>query len=95
MIFTFGSDEGTFGHPASEATWRELETWVFELGMDPLVALKWATADSAAYMGVLDEVGTISPGKLADVIAVKGSPLRHFSTLREPAMVFKNGQRVK
>ncbi len=42
--------------------------------MDPLVALKWATADSAAYMGVLDEVGTISPGKLADVIAVKGSP---------------------
>jgi len=95
VIFTFGSDEGTFGHPASEATWRELETWVFELGMDPLVALKWATADSAAYMGVLDEVGTISPGKLADIIAVKGSPLRHFSTLREPAMVFKNGQRVK
>lgn len=95
VIFTFGSDEGTFGHPASEATWRELETWVFELGMDPLIALKWATADSAAYMGVLDEVGTITPGKLADVIAVKGSPLRHFSTMREPVMVFKNGQRVK
>lgn len=95
VIFTFGSDEGTFGHPASEATWRELETWVFELRMDPLVAIKWATADSAAYMGVLDEVGTITPGKLADVIAVTGSPLRHFSTLREPAMVFKKGQRFK
>ena len=95
VIFTFGSDEGTFGHPASEATWRELEAWVFELGMDPVAAIKWATADSAAYMGVGDEVGTVTPGKLADVIAVKGSPLRHFSTLREPAMVFKNGKRVR
>ena len=95
VIFTFGSDEGTFGHPASESTWRELETWVFELGMEPLVALKWATADSAAYLGVIDEVGTLTPGKLADVIAVKGSPLRHFSTMREPVLVFKNGKRVK
>ena len=95
VIFTFGSDEGTFGHPASEATWRELETWVFELGMDPLVAIKWATADSAAYMGVADQVGSITPGKQADIMAVKGSPLRHFSTLREPALVFKSGVRYK
>lgn len=95
VIMTFGSDEGTFGHPASESTWRELETWVFELGMDPLVAIKWATADSAAYMGVADKVGTLSAGKLADVMVVSGSPLRHFSTLRDPTMVFKNGKRVK
>jgi len=95
VIFTFGSDEGTFGLPASEATWRELEAWVFELGMEPLVALKWATADSAAYMGVADQVGTITPGKLADIIAVKGSPLRHFSTLREPVMVIRHGIRYK
>jgi len=95
VIMTFGSDEGTFGHPASESTWRELETWVFELGMNPLVAIKWATSDSAAYMGVTDQVGTLTPGKLADVIAVPGSPLRHFSTLRDPAMVFKHGQRYK
>ena len=95
VIFVFGSDEGTFGHPASEATWRELETWVFELGMDPLVALKWATADAAAYMGVADEVGTITPGKLADIIAVRGSPLRHFSTMREPALVIRHGIRYK
>jgi imidazolonepropionase-like amidohydrolase len=91
----FGSDEGSFGHPASESTWRELETWVFELGMSPLVAIKWATSDAAEYMGVGDEVGTITPGKLADIITVTGSPLRHFSTLREPAMVFKNGVRVR
>lgn len=68
---------------------------MFEFGLDPLAAIKWATADSAAYMGVGDEVGTVTPGKLADVIAVKGSPLRHFSTLREPTMVFKNGKRVR
>jgi imidazolonepropionase-like amidohydrolase len=63
--------------------------------MEPLVALKWATADSAAYMGVADQVGTITPGKLADIIAVKGSPLRHFSTLREPVMVIRHGIRYK
>jgi imidazolonepropionase-like amidohydrolase len=95
VIMVFGSDEGSFGHPASESTWRELETWVFELGMSPLVAIKWATSDAAEYMGVGDEVGTITPGKLADIITVTGSPLRHFSTLREPAMVFKNGVRVR
>jgi len=95
VIMVFGSDEGTFGHPASEATWRELETWVFELGMSPLVAIKWATSDAAEYMGVGAEVGTITPGKLADIITVSGSPLRHFSTLREPEMVFKNGIRVR
>ncbi len=95
VIMVFGSDEGTFGHPASEATWRELETWVFELGMSPLIAIKWATSDAAEYMGVGAEVGTITPGKLADIITVTGSPLRHFSTLREPEMVFKNGIRVR
>jgi imidazolonepropionase-like amidohydrolase len=95
VIMVSGSDMGTFGHPASEATWRELEAWVFELGMSPLQALKWATADAAAYMGVADQVGTLTPGKLADVIAVKGSPLRHFSTLREPAIVIRNGVRYK
>ena len=95
VIFTFGSDNGTFGHPASEATWRELETWVFEMGMSPLRAIQWATADSARYVGVYEQVGSVSPGKRADIIAVKGSPLRHFSTLREPVMVFKNGERFK
>lgn len=95
VIMVFGSNEGSFGQPASEATWRELEAWVFELGMDPLVALKWASADAAAYLGVADEVGTITPGKIADIITVTGSPLRHFSTLREPAMVFKGGRRYR
>lgn len=95
VIMVSGSDMGTFGHPASEATWRELETWVFELGMDPLRAIKWATSDAAEYMGVGDQLGTVTPGKLADVIAVKGSPLRHFSVLREPAIIIKNGVRYK
>ncbi|MDT8398343.1 MAG: amidohydrolase family protein [Pseudomonadales bacterium] len=95
VIMVSGSDMGTFGHPASEATWRELEAWVFELGMDPLTAIRWATSDAADYMGAGVQVGTISPGKIADVIAVRGSPLRHFSVLRNPVIVIKNGLRVK
>lgn len=95
VIFVSGSDMGTFGHPAGEATWRDLEAWVFEIGLDPLAAIKWATLDAAAYMGVDGEVGSITPGKRADVIAVRGNPLRHFSVLREPVLVLKNGARVK
>lgn len=95
VIFVSGSDMGTFGHPASEATWRDLEAWVFEIGLPPLTAIKWATLDAAAYMGVDAEVGSVSPGKRADIIAVRGSPLRNFSVLSNPEIVIKDGVRYK
>lgn len=95
VIFVSGSGAGAFGHPAAEATWRELEAWVFEVGLAPLVAIRWATLDAATYLGQDDELGSVTPGKLADLIAVRGSPLRHFSVLREPAIVLKGGVRYK
>jgi len=46
-------------------------------------------------MGVDDEVGTISEGKYADIIAVKGDVLRYISLLQDVKMVIKHGKRYK
>ena len=46
-------------------------------------------------MGVSDEVGTVSPGKYADIIAVKGDVLRYINLLQDVNMVIKHGTRYK
>jgi imidazolonepropionase-like amidohydrolase len=46
-------------------------------------------------MGVADEVGTIPPGKYADIIAVNGDVLRYISLLQDVDMVIKRGKRYK
>jgi imidazolonepropionase-like amidohydrolase len=91
----FGSDQGTFGATAAQATWRELDAWVRYLGVDPMTAIRAATLDAARHLGVDREVGSIAEGKVADIIAVRGNPLRHVDVLREPAVVVKHGRRYK
>ena len=93
--FVFGSDEGSFGMTAAQATWRELDVWVRHLGVDPMTAIRRATLDAARHLGVDAEVGSIAAGKRADVIAVRGNPLRHIDVLRDPAIVVKGGRRYK
>jgi imidazolonepropionase-like amidohydrolase len=90
-----GSDEGTFGQPAGDALWRDLDAWIRDFGLQPMAAIKWVTADAAAYMGAAEQVGTIHEGKYADVIAVEGNPLEYISVLRDPAVVLKRGQRIR
>lgn len=91
----FGSDQGTFGVTAAQATWRELDAWVRGLGVDPMTAIRKATLDAARHVGADRDSGSIAPGKFADVIAVAGNPLRHIDVLREPALVIKHGRRYK
>lgn len=94
VVFVSGSDEGTFGQPAGDALWRDLEAWVRDFNMDAMTAIKWVTGDAAAYMGAGESVGTIRQGKYADIIGVEGNPLEHISVLRAPALVVRHGQRV-
>ena len=93
--FVFGSDEGTFGATASQATWRELDAWVRSLGVDPMTAIRKATLDAAKHVGADRDAGSVADGKFADVIAVAGNPLRHIDVLREPAVIIKHGRRYK
>ena len=52
------------------------------LGMSPMEAILSATASAAALLGLEDRIGTIQPGKQADLIIVEGNPLERIGLLR-------------
>jgi imidazolonepropionase-like amidohydrolase len=60
-----------------------------------MAALRAATLFPAQVMGVDREVGSVDPGKYADVIVVHGNPLQHVNILRDPAIVIKHGIRYR
>ena len=91
----FGTDVGSWGEGAAQATWMEADLWVRELGMPPMMVIQAMTLDAARLMGADRDSGSITAGKLADVIAVRGDPLRHIDVLREPRIVIKHGRRYK
>jgi imidazolonepropionase-like amidohydrolase len=62
-----------------------------ELGMTPLQALQAATTRAAAMLGWADRVGSLEPGKLADLVAVQGDPLADPTALERVALVVKGG----
>jgi imidazolonepropionase-like amidohydrolase len=53
------------------------------------------TLDAAGVMGAAAESGSLREGKFADIIAVRGDPLRHMDVLREARIVVKHGRRYK
>lgn len=85
-----GTDSGTPMNFHYESTWQEMDLLV-RYGMPPMKVISAATRHPPALYGLGDELGTIEPGKLADVILVKGNPLRHMSALRNVAHVIKGG----
>lgn len=95
VVLMVGTDSGIPMKFHSQSTWNELDVWVNEFGIDPMYAIRGATYWPALWMGVADKVGTITEGKQADIIAVKGDVLRYISLLQDVDMVIKNGKRVK
>ena len=91
----FGTDVGSWGEVTAQAAWMEADLWVHELGMDPMMVIRSMTLDAARMMGAERESGSISAGKFADVIAVRGDPLRNIAVLRDPQIVIKHGRRYK
>ena len=85
--YAFGTD-GQHGEFAFE-----LESLV-GLGAKNLDVLEAATRNAAALCCIEDKVGTLEPGKLADVIVVTGDPLNRISDIRNIAAVFKDGDRM-
>ena len=79
--------------PLKEAALLELGLWVKD-GATPRQALLAATRDAAELCGVGAELGTIQPGKLADLIVVDGDPLQDIANLRRLRLVFKEGRIV-
>jgi imidazolonepropionase-like amidohydrolase len=90
-----GTDAGVPSAFHSGITWQEMRTWVEDLGVDPMITIRAATFWPAMAMGVEKDLGTVSVGKIADIIAVRGNVLRDISLLRDVPMVIKRGERVK
>ena len=65
--------------------------WMVRYGMKPLEALRSATSAAAELMGWQDRVGSLEPGKLADVVAVDGNPEQDMTTMTRVSFVMKDG----
>lgn len=90
-----GSDSGAPGQLHTRAVWQEIDYWVRDCGIDPLFAIQAATREAAAAMGVEHESGTLSPGKYADIIAVRGDLLRHPALLQRLDIIVRHGRRFR
>ena len=76
----------------------ELELMVKKLGLTPLEAIRAATIHAAEACNLHRELGSIEPGKIADVVLVEGNPLDDIKLLRDPGnvkLVLKEGKIVK
>jgi len=69
---------------------REIELLV-EAGFTPVEAIKIATLNGATYMGKQDQIGSIAPGKNADLVVIKGNPASKIDDIEKVEIVFKDG----
>ena len=79
--------------PMKDSALLELGLWV-KCGATPFQALVAATKNAAEMCGVGPELGTVEPGKLADLIVVGGNPLADIENLRKLELVLKEGRIV-
>ena len=70
---------------------REMQL-LLAAGLTPLEVIEAGTRNAARVCGHDDELGTLEPGKLADVIVVAGDPLTNIEAMRQVVVVVKGGQ---
>jgi imidazolonepropionase-like amidohydrolase len=95
VVMLVGTDSGIPMKFHSSSTWRELDAWVNILGVSPMQAIRGATYWPSVAMKVDKDVGTVTPGKYADIIAVKGDVLRFIALLQRVDIIVKHGVRYK
>src|SRR5690606_20081352 len=84
----FGTDAGVFPHGTNADEFRLM----VEAGMTPMQAIQAATRNAADLLGPPGEsIGVIAAGRYADLVAVRGDPLRDVGLLRNPDFVMKGG----
>jgi imidazolonepropionase-like amidohydrolase len=89
-VMGMGTDSGTPMNFHSEALWREIKVHV-DMGMTPARAIAAATRVNANAIGKGRELGSIEPGKIADIIVVNGNPLFDITALSHVEVVVKDG----
>ena len=87
-----GTDAAVYPHGLNA---HELDVYVNQFGMSPLAAIQTGTLNAADLMGWTDRTGSLDAGKWADIIAVKGDPLKDITLLQHVNFVMKSGSVYK
>jgi imidazolonepropionase-like amidohydrolase len=87
----FGTDSGVYPHGLNG---RQFASYV-RAGMTPLAAIRAATTTAAEPMDWSDRVGSLAPGRFADLVAVAGDPLADVTELERPVVVAKAGRLIR
>lgn len=91
LRIAFGSDAGVYPHGWNGKQFAHMVRW----GMTPVQAIQAATVNAADLLGWSDRVGSIEPGRFADIIAVSEDPMKDVTVLERVRFVMKGGQIVK
>jgi imidazolonepropionase-like amidohydrolase len=83
-----GGDTGVFAHGANARELELMAAW----GIAPAELLRIATAGNAAILGMADRIGTIAPGRIADLVAIEGDPTVDIAALRNVRIVVRDGE---
>lgn len=83
----FGTDAGVYKHGKN---WLEF-VYMVEAGMPAMEAIQSATVEAAKLIGNWDELGSIKAGKIADIIAVEGDPIKDIQSMGKVKFVMKAG----
>ena len=87
----FATDAGVYPHGDNARQFAKMVEW----GMTPMQAIQAATVSGADLMGLHGQVGALTPGAYADLIAVDGDPLADVRVLEHVPVVMKGGRLVK
>jgi imidazolonepropionase-like amidohydrolase len=87
----FGTDAAVYPHGLNAHEFGKMVS----MGMTPLQSIQSATVNAADLIGWTDRVGTVEPGKFADIIAVQGDPLADVHVLENVHFVMKGGEVIK
>jgi imidazolonepropionase-like amidohydrolase len=90
LPLAFGTDAGVIRHGNNAKEFIELAA----LGLTPIEAIRTATTQAAAAVGLANQIGVLKSGIRADIIAVEGSPLNDLAALQKVTFVMKAGQPV-
>jgi imidazolonepropionase-like amidohydrolase len=82
-----GTDAAVYPHGRNAEEFHQM----VDLGMKPIDALKAGTSSDADLLGMADKIGTLEPGKLADVVAVPGNPVENIRQTEHVLFVMKEG----
>jgi imidazolonepropionase-like amidohydrolase len=83
-----GTDAAVYPHGLNA---HEIDVYVNQYSMSPLAGIQTGTINAADLMGWTDRIGTIEPGKWADIIAIDGDPLKDVKILQHVPFVMKSG----